>query len=110
MVRFERGLLGATRRFDGLAETARVIKEVFGPCCHIAPFDTEEEVLAKRPMTTNLDGGLDERHQPWQQHRVAQRMKLGLAWVKAGSCAICAWRRETPGIGREGGVHLEFYT
>jgi len=34
--------------WTGLPETARVIKEeIFGPCCHIAPFDTEEEVLEK---------------------------------------------------------------
>ncbi|HBO81883.1 MAG TPA: 5-carboxymethyl-2-hydroxymuconate semialdehyde dehydrogenase, partial [Cupriavidus sp.] len=34
--------------WTGLPETARVIKEeIFGPCCHIAPFDSEEEVLQK---------------------------------------------------------------
>src|SRR5574337_1307214 len=35
--------------WTGLPETARVIKEeIVGPGCHIAPFDSEEEVLEKR--------------------------------------------------------------
>jgi len=99
----------------GLPETARCIKEeVFGPVCHIAPFDTEEEAialandtkygLAAAVWTTNLVRG----------HRVAQAMQVGLAWVN------CWFLRDlrTPfggsglsGIGREGGRHsLHFYT
>ena len=32
--------------WTGLPETARCIKEeVFGPVCHVAPFDTEEEAI-----------------------------------------------------------------
>ena len=101
--------------WTGLPETARVIKEeVFGPCCHIAPFDTEEEVLQKANdneyglatavWTSDISRG----------HRVAQRMKVGLAWVNSWFLRDL----RTPfggakhsGIGREGGVHsLEFYT
>ena len=34
--------------WTGLPETASVVTdEIFGPCCHIAPFDAEDEVLAK---------------------------------------------------------------
>ncbi|MBX6319821.1 2-hydroxymuconic semialdehyde dehydrogenase [Pigmentiphaga sp.] len=101
--------------WTGLPETARCIKEeVFGPVCHIAPFDTEEEAialandtkygLAAAVWTTNLVRG----------HRVAQAMQVGLAWVN------CWFLRDlrTPfggsglsGIGREGGRHsLHFYT
>lgn len=101
--------------WTGLPETARCIKEeVFGPVCHVAPFDTDEEAiklandthygLAAAVWTTNLTRG----------HRVAQAMNVGLAWVN------CWFLRDlrTPfggsglsGIGREGGRHsLHFYT
>ena len=99
----------------GLPETARCVKEeVFGPVCHVAPFDTEDEAvglandtrygLASAVWTTNLSRGL----------RVAQQMETGLSWVN------CWFLRDlrTPfggmklsGIGREGGRHsLDFYS
>lgn len=101
--------------FTGLAESARcVTEEIFGPVCHIAPFDTEEEAihmandtkygLAASIWTSNLKRG----------HRVAQQMKVGITWVN------CWFLRDlrTPfggmglsGIGREGGMHsLNFYS
>lgn len=101
--------------YTGLPESARCVKEeIFGPVCHVAPFDTEEEAvsmandtkygLAASIWTTNLKRG----------HRVAQQMKVGIAWVN------CWFLRDlrTPfggvglsGIGREGGIHsLNFYS
>jgi aminomuconate-semialdehyde/2-hydroxymuconate-6-semialdehyde dehydrogenase len=101
--------------YTGLPESARCVKEeIFGPVCHIAPFDTEEEAvsmandtkygLAASIWTTNLTRG----------HRVAQRMNVGITWVN------CWFLRDlrTPfggvglsGIGREGGMHsLNFYS
>jgi aminomuconate-semialdehyde/2-hydroxymuconate-6-semialdehyde dehydrogenase len=101
--------------YTGLAESARCVKEeIFGPVCHIAPFDTEEEAvamanntkygLAASIWTTNLKRG----------HRVAQQMNAGITWVN------CWFLRDlrTPfggvglsGIGREGGMHsLNFYS
>jgi aminomuconate-semialdehyde/2-hydroxymuconate-6-semialdehyde dehydrogenase len=101
--------------YTGLSESARCVKEeIFGPVCHIAPFDTEEEAvnmandtkygLAASIWTTNLKRG----------HRVAQQMNVGITWVN------CWFLRDlrTPfggaglsGIGREGGVHsLNFYS
>ena len=101
--------------WTGLPETARVVKEeIFGPCAHISPFDTEEEVIAKANdtryglastvWTTNLSRG----------HRVAQAMEVGISWVN------CWFLRDlrTPfggaklsGIGREGGMHsINFYS
>ena len=101
--------------WTGLAEDARCVKEeVFGPVCHIAPFDTEEEVVA---MANDTRYGLAAA--VWTRdisrgHRVAQRMECGLAWVN------CWFLRDlrTPfggaklsGIGREGGLHsLNFYS
>jgi aminomuconate-semialdehyde/2-hydroxymuconate-6-semialdehyde dehydrogenase len=101
--------------YTGLQESARCVKEeIFGPVCHVAPFDTEEEAvsmandtkygLAASIWTTNLKRG----------HRVAQQMNVGITWVN------CWFLRDlrTPfggaglsGIGREGGVHsLNFYS
>ena len=101
--------------YTGLPESARCVKEeIFGPVCHVAPFDTEEEAvsmandtkygLAASIWTTNLKRG----------HRVAQRMNVGITWVN------CWFLRDlrTPfggvglsGIGREGGMHsLNFYS
>jgi len=101
--------------FTGLAESARCVKEeIFGPVCHIAPFDTEDEAvqmandtkygLAASVWTSNLKRG----------HRVAEQMNAGITWVN------CWFLRDlrTPfggmglsGIGREGGMHsLNFYS
>jgi aminomuconate-semialdehyde/2-hydroxymuconate-6-semialdehyde dehydrogenase len=101
--------------YTGLSASARCVQEeIFGPVCHIAPFDSEEEAvalandtkygLAASIWTTDLKRG----------HRVAQQMKVGITWVN------CWFLRDlrTPfggaglsGIGREGGMHsLNFYS
>jgi aminomuconate-semialdehyde/2-hydroxymuconate-6-semialdehyde dehydrogenase len=101
--------------YTGLPESARCVKEeIFGPVCHIAPFDAEEEAvalandtkygLAASIWTSDLKRG----------HRVAQQMNVGITWVN------CWFLRDlrTPfggaglsGIGREGGMHsLNFYS
>jgi aminomuconate-semialdehyde/2-hydroxymuconate-6-semialdehyde dehydrogenase len=101
--------------FTDLPESARCVKEeIFGPVCHIAPFDSEEEAIAKANdtkyglaasvWTTNLKRG----------HRVAEKLRVGITWVN------CWFLRDlrTPfggaglsGIGREGGLHsLNFYS
>jgi aminomuconate-semialdehyde/2-hydroxymuconate-6-semialdehyde dehydrogenase len=101
--------------WTGLPDTAAVcVEEIFGPCCHIAPFDTEEEVLerannneyglATAIWTTNLA----------RAHRVAQKMEVGIAWVNSWflrDLRTPFGGAKQSGIGREGGVHsLEFYT
>ncbi|WP_240506364.1 aldehyde dehydrogenase family protein [Thermoactinospora rubra] len=99
----------------GLPEDSRFnTEEIFGPVCHIAPFDTEEEALelansseyglAATLWTTNLD----------RAHRVAQRLEAGLVWVNTWYLRDL----RTPfggvklsGIGREGGTQsLDFYS
>jgi aminomuconate-semialdehyde/2-hydroxymuconate-6-semialdehyde dehydrogenase len=101
--------------YTGLSESARCVKEeIFGPVCHITPFDSEDEAiamandtkygLAASIWTSNLKRG----------HRVAQQMSVGITWVN------CWFLRDlrTPfggaglsGIGREGGMHsLNFYS
>ena len=99
----------------GLSESARCVKEeIFGPVCHVAPFDSEEEAIA---LANNTDYGLAAS--VWTSnlqrgHRVAPQLKAGITWVN------CWFLRDlrTPfggaglsGIGREGGVHsLNFYS
>ena len=101
--------------WTGLPETARVIKEeIFGPCCHIAPFDTEEEVLQKaNDNQYGLATAIWTRDVS-RAHRVAQRMEVGLAWVNSWflrDLRTPFGGSKQSGIGREGGVHsLEFYT
>jgi len=101
--------------WTGLPEDARVIKEeIFGPCCHIAPFDTEEEVLEK--ANDNIYGLATAI---WTKdisraNRVAQQMEVGIAWVNSWflrDLRTAFGGAKQSGIGREGGVHsLEFYT
>jgi len=101
--------------YTGLPESARVVKEeIFGPLCHIAPFDSEEEAVA---MANDTKYGLAAS--VWTQnlrrgHRISQQMNVGITWVN------CWFLRDlrTPfggaglsGIGREGGIHsLNFYS
>ncbi|HRO36551.1 2-hydroxymuconic semialdehyde dehydrogenase [Thauera sp.] len=101
--------------WTGLPETARVIKEeIFGPCCHIAPFDAEDEVLEKAN-----DNKYGLACAIWTQdvsraHRVAQKMEVGISWVNSWflrDLRTPFGGSKQSGIGREGGVHsLEFYT
>ncbi len=101
--------------WTGLGDAAAVCREeVFGPCCHVAPFDTEEEVirrandnvygLATAIWTSNLA----------RAHRVAGRIEVGIAWVNSWflrDLRTPFGGAKQSGIGREGGVHsLEFYT
>jgi aminomuconate-semialdehyde/2-hydroxymuconate-6-semialdehyde dehydrogenase len=99
----------------GMPECATCVKEeIFGPVCHVAPFEREEQAvqmandtdygLAASIWTTRLD----------RAHRVAQQMKVGITWVNSWFLRDL----RTPfggtglsGIGREGGVHsLNFYS
>ncbi len=101
--------------WTGLPETARVIKEeIFGPCCHISPFDTEEEVLEKANANEYGLATAIWTKDVSRAHRVAQKMEVGLSWVNSWflrDLRTPFGGSKQSGIGREGGVHsLEFYT
>ncbi len=101
--------------WTGLSEDSAVVREeIFGPCCHVRPFDAEEEAVR---LANDTPYGLATSI--WTQnaaraHRVAAQITVGITWIN------CWFLRDlrTPfggakqsGIGREGGVHsLEFYT
>jgi aminomuconate-semialdehyde/2-hydroxymuconate-6-semialdehyde dehydrogenase len=101
--------------WTGLADDASPVREeIFGPCCHIRPFDREDEAvalandniygLATTIWTTNLA----------RAHRVAARVEVGITWVNSWflrDLRTPFGGSKQSGIGREGGVHsLEFYT
>ncbi|MCI5074834.1 2-hydroxymuconic semialdehyde dehydrogenase [Oricola sp.] len=112
---YENGYFVEPTVWTGLPESSPIVsEEIFGPCTHLTPFDTEEEAielanaspygLATSIWTENLTRG----------HRVAAAVDVGITWVN------CWFLRDlrTPfggakasGIGREGGVHsMEFYS
>lgn len=101
--------------WTGLGENSVIVKEeIFGPCCHIAPFDTEEEAVA---LANATDYGLATSI--WTQnlstaHRMAASVEVGLCWINSWflrDLRTAFGGAKSSGIGREGGVHsLEFYT
>jgi aminomuconate-semialdehyde/2-hydroxymuconate-6-semialdehyde dehydrogenase len=101
--------------WTGLPHEARVNREeVFGPCCHIAPFDTEEEAVRLANDTAYGLTAVVYTRDLARAHRVANQMEVGICWVNSWFLRDL----RTPfggakhsGIGREGGIHsLEFYT
>lgn len=101
--------------WTGLPETATVIKEeIFGPCCHVQPFDSEDEVIEWANDTKYGLAAAVWTENATRAHRVAAQIDAGIVWVNSWFLRDL----RTPfggmkhsGIGREGGVHsLEFYT
>ena len=101
--------------WTGLPESSPIIREeIFGPCCHIAPFDTEEEAIA---LANDTPYGLATT--VWTSdlstaHRMASAIKVGLCWINSWflrDLRTAFGGSKASGVGREGGVHsLEFYT
>ncbi|WP_439677317.1 2-hydroxymuconic semialdehyde dehydrogenase [Embleya sp. MST-111070] len=99
----------------GLPQSARTVREeVFGPICHVAPFDTEDEAVA---LANDSPYGLAAT--VWTRdlsraHRVAPRVAAGIVWVNCWNLRDL----RTPfggikasGIGREGGEYsLDFFS
>jgi len=101
--------------WTGLAESSVVNREeIFGPCCHIAPFDDEDEAIA---MANDTPYGLAASI--WTRdistaHRTAAQIDVGITWVNSWflrDLRTPFGGSKQSGIGREGGVHgLDFYT
>jgi aminomuconate-semialdehyde/2-hydroxymuconate-6-semialdehyde dehydrogenase len=99
----------------GLGPQARTnVEEIFGPVCHIAPFDDEEEAFA---LANSSEYGLAATvwtRDVGRAHRAGAKVEAGLVWVNTWFLRDL----RTPfggvkasGVGREGGVHsLAFYS
>jgi aminomuconate-semialdehyde/2-hydroxymuconate-6-semialdehyde dehydrogenase len=101
--------------WTGLPESSRVVREeIFGPCCHIAPFATDDEALALANDTPYGLAATVWTRDIGRSRRMAAGLAAGIVWIN------CWFLRDlrTPfggsklsGIGREGGIHsLEFYS
>lgn len=98
-----------------LPDESRVIREeIFGPCCHIRPFDSEKEVIG---LANDTEYGLAAT--VWTRdlsraHRVVRQLEVGLKWVNCWflrDLRTAFGGSKMSGIGREGGVHgMEFYS
>ena len=101
--------------WTGLNDDARCVREeVFGPVCHIAPFDTDDEVVQRvNDSAYGLATALWTRDLK-RAHKVSRRFEVGMVWVNTWFLRDL----RTPfggtrlsGLGREGGRHsLDFYS
>lgn len=101
--------------WTGLPEDAAVIREeIFGPCCHIAPFDTEEEAIRLANGTPYGLAATVWTSDLGTAHRMGSALEVGICWINAWflrDLRTAFGGAKQSGIGREGGVHsLEFYT
>jgi aminomuconate-semialdehyde/2-hydroxymuconate-6-semialdehyde dehydrogenase len=99
----------------GLGEDARTNQEeIFGPICHLAPFDAEDEAFA---LANDSEYGLAATvwtRDVGRAHRAGARLDAGIVWVNTWflrDLRTPFGGMKASGVGREGGVHsLDFYS
>ena len=101
--------------WTGLDEDSPVVREeIFGPCCHIRPFDDPDEAVALAN-----DTGYGLACTLWTEnasraHRLGRRIDAGIVWINSWflrDLRTPFGGTKRSGIGREGGASsLEFYT
>tara|TARA_R110002072_G_scaffold177702_3_gene333706 strand:- start:3133 stop:4629 length:1497 start_codon:yes stop_codon:yes gene_type:complete len=101
--------------WTGLPDDSRVVREeIFGPCCLIRPFDTEEEAIALANDTTYGLASAVWTENVSRALRVSTAIDCGITWVNSWflrDLRTAFGGTKESGIGREGGEHsLEFYT
>ena len=101
--------------WTGLDEDSPVVREeIFGPCCHIQPFDDPDEAVA---LANDTDYGLActlWTENASRAHRISRRIDAGIVWVNSWflrDLRTPFGGTKRSGIGREGGAcSLDFYT
>lgn len=101
--------------WTGLPDDSVIVREeIFGPCCHISPFDTEDEVLQRANDTPYGLACTIWTRDSARTHRIVRRVEAGIIWVNSWflrDLRTPFGGSKQSGIGREGGTHsLEFYT
>src|SRR5882762_8108107 len=64
-------------------DSAICTEEIFGPCCHIAPFDTVEEVIERANSTTYGLAATVWTKDLATTHRLAAALKVGICWINS---------------------------
>ena len=101
--------------WTGLADNAACVREeVFGPVCAVAPFDSEDEAIAR---ANDSDYGLCAAiwtRDIGRAHRVAAAVDAGMVWLNTWylrDLRTPFGGTKKSGIGREGGRHsFDFYS
>ncbi len=101
--------------WTGLADDATVCREeIFGPCCHVSPFDTMDEVIARANATPYGLAATVWTRDLSIAHRMGAALEVGVCWINSWflrDLRTAFGGAKQSGIGREGGVHsLEFYS
>lgn len=101
--------------WTGLPESSRVVREeIFGPCCHIAPFSTEDEALTLANDTPYGLAATVWTRDVGRSRRMAASLAAGIVWINSWflrDLRTPFGGSKLSGIGREGGIHsLEFYS
>ncbi|MEU4194686.1 2-hydroxymuconic semialdehyde dehydrogenase [Kribbella sp. NPDC026611] len=99
----------------GLPADARTNREeIFGPICHLAPFDTEDEAYT---LANDSDYGLAATvwtRDVGRAHRAGIALDVGLCWINTWflrDLRTPFGGTKLSGLGREGGRHsIDFYT
>ena len=113
--RYAKGAWVEPTIWTGLGDDAAVVtEEIFGPCCHIRPFDTEDEVVQLANDTPYGLAAAVWTRDLSRAHRMGSRLDVGICWINSWflrDLRTSFGGMKHSGIGREGGVHsLEFYT
>jgi aminomuconate-semialdehyde/2-hydroxymuconate-6-semialdehyde dehydrogenase len=99
----------------GLGQDARTVREeIFGPICHLAPFDDEDEAFALANDSAYGLAGTVWTRDVGRALRAGAQLDVGLVWINTWflrDLRTPFGGMRASGVGREGGRHsLDFYS
>jgi len=112
---FEEGAWVQPTIWAGLSEDSCTVREeIFGPCCHVTPFDDDAAAIAMANDTRYGLAATVWSADSGRAHNVASQLNAGVCWINGWMIrdlrtAFGGFGQS--GIGREGGLHaMEFHT